>query len=533
MKFIQLFVVIAVFISIQAHAVERPQGGDFVVELPAEPTTLNPITASDGYSSSVHSYILESLLTKNIDTYDWESSLAEKWEVSKDKKTFTFKLRDNLKWSDGKSLTVEDVKFSLEPVKNPKYKALHKMPFYEGIASCEIVDSKTVKFTATSEYFLNFDVVAGLEILPQHIYKDPNAKVNKTVIGSGPFMLDTYEKGRRIILKRNPLWWGAEEAKKKGENNFDRIAFRFIELPNVKLEMLKKGDIDFMDMTIHPEQFVKNTSGPEWGKTLIKVKTKNESSKSFNWIGFNQKKPIFKDKKVRLALAHLVNRDMMIEKFKFGLAEKTAGPGLLAEYTSSSLKPILFDPKKALEVLKEAGWVDSEKDGILDKVIDGKKMNLEFQILIATDIWTKYLTVMKEDAKKIGVQINIKNVEWNTFSKLLKEGNFDAVAMAWGGGGVEWDPKQIWHSSSSSGGSNYISYNNPEVDKLIDEARNTWDRKKRADKLKKVNDLIAADVPYIFLFNPSHTLYAHRSKLKKVKDTYKYGVGTGYWWIEQ
>jgi ABC-type transport system substrate-binding protein len=531
MKFIQLFLLSLSFISFHANATERPQGGDFVMELPAEPTTLNPITASDGYSGAVHGYILEGLLTKNVDTYEWEPALAEKWEISKDKKTFTFHLRDNLKWSDGTPLTAEDIKFSLEPVKNPKYKALAKMPYYEGIASCEVIDPKTVKFTATSEYFMNFDVVATLEILPKKMYLDPNAKVNKTVMGSGPYMIESYDKGKKITLKRNPFWWGIEEAKKKGENNFDRIVFRFVDSPNVKLEMLKKGDIDYTGL--EPEQYVKNTSGPEWGKTVIKVKTKNEGPKGFNWIGLNFKNPILKSQKVRLALAHLVNRDMMIEKFKYGLAEKTAGPGLLAEYTSSSLKPISFDPKKALALLKEDGWDDSDKDGTLDKVIDGKKTNFEIQILIATDIWTKYLTVMKEDAKKIGVQINIKNVEWNTFSKLLNEGNFDAVAMAWGGGSVEWDPKQIWHSSSNKGGSNYINYSNPEVDKLIDEARNTWDRKKRAEKLKKVNDLIAADVPYVFLFNPSHALYAHRSKIQKVKDTYKYGIGTGYWWIQK
>jgi ABC-type transport system substrate-binding protein len=531
MKFIQLIALIIPFFCFHANATERPQGGDFSMEISAEPTTLNPITASDGYSGSVHGYILEGLLTKNLDTYEWEPALAEKWEISKDKKTFTFKLRENLKWSDGKPLTVEDVKFSLETVKNPKYKALAKMPYYEGIASCEIIDSRTVKFTTNSDYFMNFDVAATLEILPEHIYKDPNAKVNKTVTGSGPYMLDTYEKSRRIILKRNPFWWGTEQSKKKGENNFDRIIFRIVDSPTVQLEMLKKGDIDFMGL--EPEQYVKNTTGPEWGKTVIKVKTKNEGPKGFNWIGLNLKHPILKEQKARLALAHLMNRDLMIEKFKYGLAEKTAGPGLLAEYTSSSLKPISFDPKKALEILKSDGWADSDKDGTLDKVIDGKKTDFKIEILIATDIWTKYLTVFKEDAKKIGVQIGIKFVEWNTFSKLLHEGNFDAITMAWGGGSVEWDPKQIWHSTSNKGGSNYINYNNPEVDKLIDDARTTWDRKKRAEKLKKVNDLIAADVPYIFLFNPSHALYAHRARIQKEKDTYKYGIGSSFWWLKK
>lgn len=533
MKTLLLVAVIFTFFNTQAYAEKRPQGGDFSITLDAEPTTLNPLTPSDGYAQSVHSYILEGLLTKNIDTDEWEPNVAEKWEISKDKKTFTFHLRDGLKWSDGKPLTAEDVKFSFDAIKDPKYKALAKMPYLDGIAKCEIVDPKTVKFTTSSDYFQNFEVVASgiVDLIPMHIYKDPNAKVNKTVTGSGPYMIDKYEKGRRIILKKNPNWWGWEVAAKKGEYNFDRIVMRIVDSPNVRLEMLKKGDIDFLGL--EPEQYVKQTSGSEWGKTLIKVKTKNDAPKGYNWIGLNLKNPILKDQKVRLGLAHLVNRDMMIEKFRYGLAEKTAGPGLLPEYKSPNLKPISFDPKKALETFRSAGWADTDKNGTLDKIIDGKKTDLKVEILVATDIWTKYLTVFKEDAKKVGVEITLKNIEWNTFSKLLREGKFDAVAMAWGGGGIEWDPKQIWHSTSQGGGSNYIGYSNPEVDKLIDEARTTWDRKKRAAKLKKVNDLIAADVPYIFLFNASNVLYGQRTSVKKVKDTYKYGIGTSFWWTEK
>ena len=531
MKMLLLVVGLVLFTYGQnSQAQLRPQGGDYVVAIPAEPTTLNPINSSDAYSSAVQGYIVEGLLTKNIDTYEWEPALAEKWEISKDKKTFTFKLRENLKWSDGKPITVEDVKFSFDAIKNPKFKALSKMPFLDGVAKCEIVDERTVKFTTSSDYFQNFDVVASgiVEILPKHVYQDPNAKVNKTIVGSGPYMLDNYEKGRRIILKKNPNWWGWADANKKGEFNFERIVFRIVDSPNVQLEMLKKGDIDYMGL--EPEQFVQNTSGPEWGKTVLKVKTKNEGPKGFNWIGLNQTHPILKDQKTRLGLAHLVNRDLMIEKFKYGLAEKTMAPGLLAEYKSSKLKAIPFDTKKGLQILRDAGWADTDKNGTLDKVIDGKKTDFKIEILVATDIWTKYLTVLKEDAKQVGVQINLKQVEWNTFSKLIREGKFDAIAMAWGGGGIEWDPKQIWHSTSNKGGSNYINYNNPTVDKLIDEARTTWDRKKRADKLKKVNDLIAEDVPYIFLFNPSHALYAHRAEIGKVKDTYKYGIGNSFWW---
>lgn len=527
----KLLLFAALFISLfslQSYAQKRPQGGDFTLAILSEPSTLNPINSSDAYASNIQSYVMEGLLSRDEDTYELKAELAEKWDISKDKKVFTFTLRENLKWSDGKPLTSKDVKFTFDAIKNPKFKALAQLPYFEGIEKCEIIDDRTVKFIAKTDYFQNFDIVATMPVAPEHIYKDPNARVNRTLTGSGPYMLDKYERGRRIILKKNPLWWGIEQAKKEGQHNFDRIIFRFVDSPNVQLEMLKKGDIDYMGL--EPEQYMQKTSGPEWGKQLIKVKTTNEGPKGYNWVGLNIRRPVLKDREVRYGLAHLMNRDMMIEKFRFNLAEKTKGPGLSKEYHSSSLKAIPFNPKKALEIFRKAGWEDTDKNGILDKVIDGKKTELKIEILVSTDLWTKYLTTFKEDAKKVGVEITLKNVEWNTFTKLLREGNFDAITMAWSGGGIQWDPKQIWHSASANGGSNYIGYNNPEVDKLIDDARTTWDRKERANKLKKVNDLIAHDVPYIFLFHPSHVLYAHRADIQKPKDTFKYSVGTTYWW---
>ena len=140
-------------------------------------------------------------------------------------------------------------------------------------------------------------------------------------------------------------------------------------------------------------------------------------------------------------------------------------------------------------------------------------------------------TIFKEDSKKAGVEIELKLLEWNSFIKNIDDKNFDLMAMSWGGGDVEDDPKQIWHSTSmGKGGSNYISYSNPEVDKLIDQARGELDKAKRAELFKKVYGLIADDVPYIFLFNRKFEYYANSNKIKKVGDTFKYNFGYRSWW---
>ena len=158
---------------------------------------------------------------------------------------------------------------------------------------------------------------------------------------------------------------------------------------------------------------------------------------------------------------------------------------------------------------------------------------MSFTLLTANQDTMKYWTMYKEDAKKAGVDINVRFVEWNSFIKLVEEGNFDAIAMGWGGGSIDLDPKQIWHSESAvKGGSNFISYKNPAADKLIDEAREELDKKKRIPKLQKVYEMIADDAPYVFLFNDKFLLYGTTSRVKKVKDTYKYSIGESYWWLE-
>lgn len=209
----KLLLFAALFISLfslQSYAQKRPQGGDFTLAILSEPSTLNPINSSDAYASNIQSYVMEGLLSRDEDTYELKAELAEKWDISKDKKVFTFTLRENLKWSDGKPLTTKDVKFTFDAIKNPKFKALAQLPYFEGIEKCEIIDDRTVKFIAKTDYFQNFDIVATMPVAPEHIYKDPNARVNRTLTGSGPYMLDKYERGRRIILKKNPLWWGIE-----------------------------------------------------------------------------------------------------------------------------------------------------------------------------------------------------------------------------------------------------------------------------------------------------------------------------------
>lgn len=525
-----------------AHAQQKPfgnpnapQGGTFTINLGAEPTTLNPITGTDAYNQTVQNYILDTLMERNPDTYEWMPALAEKVEKSADGKTFTFTIRKGATFHDGKSITAEDVKFSFDVIFDPKYNAAHLRPYYEGIEKAEIVDPQTVRFTTKNKYFGNFDVVAGLTVLPKHFYGDADKgkKKNKTIMGSGPYELDKYDQGQSITLKKNKNWWGNKVDYKKGQYNFDKIRMRFIKDENISIETLKKGDLDYDGLT--PEAYMKKTEGPEWGKTVEKVKTENSAPKSYGYIGWNLRRDLFKDRDVRLALYELLNRDEMNKKFRYGMSLPATGPWYQqSEYADPSVKPVKYEPKKAVALLKKAGWTDSDKNGVLDKVVNGQKREFRFSLIYGNPDSEKYWVMYQNDLKRVGIRMDLQRLEWNAMMKALDEANFDAAALAWGGGSVDLDPKQIWHSASiGKGGSNFIGYSNPEVDKMIDEARSELDKKKRIPLYRKVYAKIANDYPYAFLFNDRYTLYAHTNQVKAPKPTFKYEIGTGYWWAQK
>jgi len=510
-----------------------PQGGTFSMYYDADPETLNPITSTDLYAQELHKLVMDTLLYEDLDTHEWRPSAAEKYEVSKDGKQITFTLRKGLKWQDGKPLTVDDVKFSYDVIMSGEYPTAAQKPYYENFEKAEIVDANTIRFLIKTKYFGNLEQIGTLILVPKHIYQNAaeGKKLNKSVIGSGPYKIEKYDQGQSILLAKNKDWWGFSDPSQKGRFNFDHIRIRFLKESNLVIEALKKGDIQFGGLTA--EDYVKKTSDPEWGKTVLKIKTENMAPKSYGYIGWNLRKPMFADVKVRHALQMLMNREEMIHKFQYDMSLPATGPLYQqSEYADPSVKAVKFDLKEAVKLLKEAGWSDSDKDGMLDKTVNGVKQNFSFSVMYGGKDSEKYLVMYQSDLRKAGIEMKLQMLEWNAMLKNVDEGNFDAMALAWGAGSVDWDPKQVWHSSSAvKGGSNFIGYKNPEVDKLIDEARQELDKKKRVKLLRVVYRKIAEDYPYAFMFNQKNILYARSTKLGVPKDTMKYGIGTQYWWM--
>lgn len=513
---------------------KAPQGGNMNYNFDAEPESLHPIMSGDLYSSYFKEYVFDFLCANSDQSWDLLPRLAERWDVSKDGLTFTFFLRKDAYFHNGENVTAEDVKFSFEAIREPKHQALNLLPYFEKFNKVEVVDKYTIKFTASETYFQNLTTLCtNMPIMPKSVYGDINKsiKMQKEAVGSGPYKLEKYDKAQSITLKKFDKWYGDKTADWKGYFNFSQITFRFTKEDNILIERLKKGDIDFA--RLNAESFKKATGG-SFGTKVFANKVENSQPKSYGFIGFNFLKDIFKSKNTRLALAHLVNRELMNKKFFNGWNYLATSPVFVKSEQAPSNKAIEFDPKKAQDLLSKDGWADTDKNGILDKTIDGKKVEFKISLIYANKDSEKWWTIVKEDAKKAGVDLELRYMEWNSFIKNIDDKNFDLMAMGWGGGDVEDDPKQIWHSTSAGkGGSNYISYKNLEVDKLIDQARGELDKKKRKELFKKVYGTIADDVPYIFLFNRKFEFYANSAKVKKAGETFKYNFGYRNWWTAE
>lgn len=529
MSHIFSFVLIVLFsLTVQAAKV----GGVFQLHMSSDPTTLNPITSTDVYASEIQAWVMDSLMEHDPNTYELKPRLAEKYELSKDGMEVIFTVREGAKFHDGKPVTLEDIKFSFDVIFDPNFDTAHLRPYYENLEKPEILDAKRIKFKFKKKYFMNLETVATTNIVPKHVYQDPKAKVNKTIVGSGPYKFESYDRSSKLVLVRNPDWWGFKYPEFKDRYNFDKVLFRIIQNEDVALETFKKGDLDFLDLTA--EQFNAKAVGPDWGTKYLKIKTENKTPKGYGYVGWNFNNEMFKQREVRVALSHLINRKLMNEKFRFNMSLLVSSPVYPAgELQPKGVEAIPFNPKKALELFKKAGWEDTDKNGVLDKTINGQKREMKFTLMTANPDSMKYLTIFKEDAKKSGVDIDLKVLEWNSFMKLIDEGKFDAVSLGWGGGSPESDLKQIWHSASTvKGGSNFIGFKNPEVDKYIDQAREEMDKKKRVPMWQKAAKIIAEEQPYSFLFTHKYVLYAASKRLKRPKDTYQYSIGASYWWVD-
>lgn len=529
-----------------------PAENDSLIEAYADdPDTINPITASDTSSEAFLRDVYDSLATQSYHDPDkLVPALAEKWEFDKERLDFTIHLRKGVKWHPmqlpsgdrlpAREMTSRDVKFSFDVVLNKHVEAASIRNYYEDPDAKDeahrykievtTVDDYTVKIRWTKPYFLAEEfTLNGFPIIPRHVFSvdetgesisaDFSSKefadgfnkhwANKTMCGTGPMMFKEWTRGDKLVLVRNPDYWGRPYY-------FSRSVFRCIANPNTMTQQVLQNDLDFSPIP-QKDQYIQSKTKP----TVVagKVKLVEYDYPGYRYIGYNMKRDLFKDGRVRRAMAHAIPLQQIIDNVFMGLALPVSGPFLPGSSASdASIKPIPYDLDAARRLMEEAGWKEGA-DGIREKTIGDRKVRATYELLIYTSApnFRTVAEIFQENCRKIGVDVKIAPVEWALMLQKLNKKDFDAAMLGWANAWRD-DPYQIFHGSQADvpDSSNCVGYRNPELDKLIDELRITLDRQKQVELYHKIHRILYEDQPYTFLFADKATA-GYDSRLENIK----------------
>ncbi len=499
--------------------------GDWLVwRLDAEPATLNTIHTSSGTYSRyiVSGNIFESLLEYDLDEFKLRPRLAESYKVSKDALEISFVIRDDVHFSDGHPITTDDVIFTYDTITNPGVDAASLANYYQDIDEVIKISDREVKFIMKRVYFRSLEFTGGMEIYPKHIYdfNDPE-EFNKRItdpVGSGPYVFEKWDIGRGVVLRRNENYWGRKPKLKK-------IVCRFITNFTAAVQALRSGDTDYMRPL--PDQFAELSKDKEFTKE-IRCLSYWHPAVGYFWMGWNQDRPFFKDSRVRLAMTHIVDRELICKSL-LKVPEARVPTGnfyIFGPQYDANIEPWPYDPTKARKLLDEAGWVDSDGDGIRDK--DG--VAFRFHYMIGNiPLHEQIAKLLKDEAAKVGIEVSLDPYEWSVFIQRLQDREFDAVNLAWHGG-LAQDPYQIWHSSQiGNRGSNYVGFNNAEADAIIEEARRTLDDDKRNKMYHRFHRILHEEQPYTFIYTRPEQRFLDRRFENVI--IHKLGLDPHEWYV--
>lgn len=460
----------------------------------------------------------------------------DEW-IDRQQETYTtLFLRDDVKWSDGAPFTTKDIEFAFAAINNTAVDGDSLRIYYSDVVECIALTPHRVRMRYRQQYFKSFEFIAGLGAFtpPFHTFAKlvqdkfgreltlekltPEQEVeqkkvsahgaefgkffntdptyNLAPLGTGPYTLAKWEKGDRVELNRNLNYWLPERAA-----YLDKIIVKFIPESVTAMQALKAGEIDFF-YTMTPEQYFEDLKGPpDWFKG--KYVKASWFTPMFYYFGWNMLKPEFQDRRVRIALGMLFDKEQFVKEKLFNEAAIVSGtqyyfgPGY-----DHDVEPLGYDPEAAHDLLSEAGWVDTDNDGLLDK--DGKPMKFTLPVAQGNPVVFQAVQLFQKSARSAGIEIDIRPLEWASFIDKLKAKDYDICMLRWAMP-IESDPYQIWHSSGAgkeSRGSNHVSFANAQADDLIETLRLTLDDKRRQQVNFALHRVLDREQPYNFLCCP-------------------------------
>ncbi len=490
--------------------------------------TFPPTLRTDGpnsnlvETSTLHGFMYESLVQIHPETGEFIPGLASQWKVeaAPDGKSqvFSFRIDPKARWSDGAEVTAEDVYRSWwHRTQEDRNDPMTRMTFFEDYEEPKVLDKHGIQVKTKELNWRLFLYFGGMLVFPARECglkgKDYLENWNwKLWTGSGPYTLkeENVRKGDSVTLARRADWWAEGERWGKNTYNFEQIKFLVVRDDELEYEMFKKGDLDWY-LVNRAQRWVEDLPREEvvrkgWVK---RRKVYNDGPQGFSGLCFNMREKPFDDRRVRLAFAHLFNREKLMEKLFYNEYEylNTYFPGGGWGADNPRVK---FDPDRAEELLEEAGFKKRDAEGFLLGP-DGKRFELTLEL--GSPILERIYLVVKEDFEKAGVKLNLKIIDRSTQIKKISDRQFKIHSQAWGGL-LFPNPETSWRSdlADKSANNNIPGFKSPKVDELCLKYNVTLGRAEQTKIIQEIDRTIFEEHPYALGWYGPYLRFLHWDK---------------------
>jgi peptide/nickel transport system substrate-binding protein len=482
----------------------RRKSGTFVIALGDNIRTIDPIGSPsvDAASERVRSLMFNSLVRKN-EKFDYVGELASNIQRSDDGLSYTFTLHDGVKFHDGRPLTSADAKYTLDLVFSSTF--AKSASFYEGsgeskksyIARVDALDAKTLVVTLTKPWVGLLTNLVPVAIIPKDSYDGQK----EHPLGSGPYKFISYDNSQQVVdLEAFPEYW-------QGAAKIRSVRVRVIADTNALQAELKSGRVDLAPLPTNLSPDAVKSLGDDPNLQVMQFTGSN-----LNLLTLNTAQAPLNEVRVRQAIAHAVDSESMIQDLLLGQAK--IAHSILPEdswaYTPGTVYH--FDPAKAKTLLDEAGFKDPDGDGPQMRF----SKPVVFKISGSSVAARNYAGVIYDYLKAVGVPVTIETAELNTLFDELRRGNFQIFYGQWVGGNQ--DPifyKDLFATSEipteTRASRNRSRYSNKELDALLEEAANTWDRERGKVLYAKIQDIVSRDVPVFPLWYQANMVIAKKN----------------------
>lgn len=530
-----LTILLLVFPTLRCQPVEAPveeqnesrpvTGGTLYRHLSGDVATLNFVRHNTLNEKYVLSYLHDALLTWN-ENLRLGPGIAKRWSVEDSGRKFIFELDPRANFSDGTPVKASDVVFTLRKIVDPESESAQYAGLFSGLdlSRTRVVDDRTVEVVFSAARASQIQAF-NIPVLPEHVYGEGDfSEHDFDVVGTGPYVLDRHVPGEEIRLRRRDNYW-------RSKPYIEEIVFRVIGDDSTAWNAMRRGEIDAMK--ISTDRWI-DAKGSPAAKEMMDFYVFYELEYSF--IAWNNRHPALSDPRVRRAMSMSLDRRSIIDSIYQGTARIVTGPFTPDQpFYNAQVEPIVYDLEGAASLLEQAGWTDSDGDGVRDR--DGEPLSIELFLSAGSTFSQQTSQVLQEALRTIGVELKITPLERATFFTRIIEGDFEAALLSWG---IDFDPDQytVFHSSQfPPSGQNFVYYSNPEADKLIVEGRNELDRDKRIEIYQELHAVLAEDQPYTWIAQESKK-WAVNKRIRNVEVAKGIGLFLWYpdsrvWWIPE